>query len=218
MDTILQEIYENIVDAPKLDIDSREVVKNKVSQALAQGINAETILNQAMVTAMTKVGQYFEEEEYFVPEMLICARTMQAGLTVLRPAMVADNLKSVAKVVAGTVKGDMHDIGKNLVCMMLEGAAFEIYDLGANVDPQAFVDKVREVNADFVAMSALLTTTMPMMKVTIDALKQAGLRDKVKVLVGGAPLNDEYARNIGADGYAPDASRAVTLAKSFLSA
>ena len=217
MEPILQEIYDGIVDAPKLDVDSRELVMEKVGEALAQGFNADTILNQAMVSAMTKVGKYFEEEEYFVPEMLICARTMQAGLTILKPAMVAANLKSVGKVVAGTVKGDMHDIGKNLVCMMLEGAAFEIYDLGSNVDPQTFVNKVKEVDADFVTMSALLTTTMPMMKVTIDALAQAGLRDKVKVLVGGAPLNDEYAQKIGADGYAPDASRAVALAKSFLS-
>lgn len=210
MQPILKEIYDGIIDA------DQELVKEKVETALSQGLDAGTILNEGMVPAMTEVGRLFEEGEYFVPEMLICARAMQAGLLVLKPAMIAANLKSVGKVVTGTVKGDMHDIGKNLVCMMLEGAAFEIYDLGSDVSPQAFVDKVKEVDADFVAMSALLTTTMPNMKVTIEALKDAGLRDKVKVLVGGAPLTPKYAEEIGADGYAADASRAVALAKSLI--
>ncbi len=208
MEPILKEIYDSVIDA------DQELVKEKVAAALEQGLEAEVILNQGMVSAMTEVGRLFEEGEYFVPEMLICARAMQAGMTVLKPAMIAANLKSVGKVVAGTVKGDLHDIGKNLVCMMLEGAAFEIYDLGSDVSPQAFVEKVKEVNADLVAMSALLTTTMPNMKATIDALKEAGLRDKVKVMVGGAPLTNKYAEDIGADGYAPDASRAVALAKA----
>jgi 5-methyltetrahydrofolate--homocysteine methyltransferase len=161
-----------------------------------------------------EVGQLFEDGEYFVPEMLICARAMQAGMTVLKPAMVEENLSSAGKVVAGTVKGDLHDIGKNLVCMMLEGAAFEIYDLGSDVSPDAFVEKIKETDADVVAMSALLTTTMPNMIATIEALKEAGLRDGVKVMVGGAPLTTKYAEEIGADGYAPDASRAVALAKT----
>jgi len=210
MEPILKEIYDGIIDA------DQELVKEKVGAALSQGLDADTILNQGMVSAMTEVGRLFEEGEYFVPEMLICARAMQAGLSVLKPAMIAANLKSVGKVVAGTVKGDLHDIGKNLVCMMLEGAAFEIYDLGSDVSPQAFADKVKEVDADFVVMSALLTTTMPNMKATIEALKDAGLRDKVKVLVGGAPLTPKYAEEIGADGYAADASRAVALAKSLI--
>ncbi len=208
MEPILKEIYDSVIDA------DQDLVKEKVAAALAQGLEAETILNQGMVSAMTEVGRLFEEGEYFVPEMLICARAMQAGMVVLKPAMIAANLKSVGKVVAGTVKGDLHDIGKNLVCMMLEGAAFEIYDLGSDVSPQAFVDKVKEVDADLVAMSALLTTTMPNMKATIEALKEAGLREKVKVMVGGAPLTTKYAEDIGADGYAPDASRAVALAKT----
>ncbi len=210
MEPILKEIYDGIIDA------DQDLVKAKVADALAQGLDAGTILNEGMVPAMTEVGRLFEEGEYFVPEMLICARAMQAGLSVLKPAMIAAKLKSVGKVVAGTVKGDMHDIGKNLVCMMLEGAAFEIYDLGSDVSPQAFVEKVKEVDADFIAMSALLTTTMPNMKATIEALKEAGLRDKVKVLVGGAPLTQKYCDDIGADGYAADASRAVAVAKSLL--
>jgi len=210
MEPILKEIYDGIIDG------DQELVKEKVAAALSQSLNAGTILNEGMVPAMTEVGKLFEEGEYFVPEMLICARAMQAGLSILKPAMIAAKLKSVGKVVAGTVKGDMHDIGKNLVCMMLEGAAFEIYDLGSDVSPQAFVDKVKEVDADFVAMSALLTTTMPNMKTTIEALKEAGLRDRVKVMVGGAPLTQKYCDDIGADGYAADASRAVAVAKSLI--
>jgi 5-methyltetrahydrofolate--homocysteine methyltransferase len=210
MEPILKEIYDGIIDA------DQDLVKEKVAAALAQGLGAGKILNEGMVPAMTEVGRLFEEGEYFVPEMLICARAMQAGMVVLKPAMVAANLQSVGRVVAGTVKGDLHDIGKNLVCMMLEGAAFEIHDLGSDVTPQAFVDKVKEVNANMIAMSALLTTTMPNMKNTIELLKEAGLRDKVKVMVGGAPLTTKYALDIGADGYAPDASRAVALAKTLL--
>jgi 5-methyltetrahydrofolate--homocysteine methyltransferase len=169
-----------------------------------------------MVAAMAEVGRLFEEGEYFVPEMLIAARAMQHGLAVLKPHLASANVKSQGKVVAGTVKGDLHDIGKNLVCMMLEGAAFEIVDLGSDVTPEKFVEAVRSTGADVICMSALLTTTMPNMKTTIEALKVAGLRDKVKVMVGGAPLTDQYAREIGADGYAADASRAVALAKSLL--
>jgi 5-methyltetrahydrofolate--homocysteine methyltransferase len=141
---------------------------------------------------------------------------MQNGLAVLKPFLASANVKSQGKVVAGTVKGDLHDIGKNLVCMMLEGAAFEIVDLGSDVTPEKFVEAVRSTGADVICMSALLTTTMPNMKTTIEALKTAGLRDKVKVMVGGAPLTDQYAREIGADGYAADASRAVALARSLL--
>jgi 5-methyltetrahydrofolate--homocysteine methyltransferase len=141
---------------------------------------------------------------------------MQAGLAILKPRLAADHIQSRGKVIVGTVKGDLHDIGKNLVAMMLEGAAFEIVDLGSDVTPEKFVEAVKTSGAKIVAMSALLTTTMPSMKITIDALKSAGLRDKVKVMVGGAPLTDQYAREIGADGYSPDASRAVALATSLL--
>jgi 5-methyltetrahydrofolate--homocysteine methyltransferase len=210
MEPVIKEIYDSILNG------QQKVSSAKVQEALDQGINPAAILNDGMVAAMAEVGRLFEEGEYFVPEMLIAARAMQSGLAVLKPRLAAADVKSSGKVIAGTVKGDLHDIGKNLVCMMLEGAAFEIVDLGSDVSPEKFVEAVRTSGADIVAMSALLTTTMPYMKVTIEALKAAGLRDKVKVMVGGAPLTDQYAREIGADGYSSDASRAVALAKSLV--
>jgi 5-methyltetrahydrofolate--homocysteine methyltransferase len=165
---------------------------------------------------MAEVGKRFEEGEFYVPEMLIAARAMQSGLALLKPHLQQTDLQSSGKVVIGTVKGDLHDIGKNLVAMMLEGAGFEIIDLGTDVSPDKFVAAAREHQADFVAMSALLTTTMPNMKVTIDALQAAGIRQQVKVLIGGAPVTENFVRQVGADGYAPDASRAVAVAKSLL--
>ncbi len=210
MEPVIKEIFDSILEG------SQKVTVVKVQAALDAGINPGVILNDGMVAAMAEVGRLFEEGEYFVPEMLIAARAMQNGLAVLKPHLASANVKSQGKVVAGTVKGDLHDIGKNLVCMMLEGAAFEIVDLGSDVTPEKFVEAVRSTGADVICMSALLTTTMPNMKTTIEALKTAGLRDKVKVMVGGAPLTDQYAREIGADGYAADASRAVALAKSLL--
>ena len=210
MEPVIKEIYDSILNG------QQKVSSAKVQEALDQGINPVAILNDGMVAAMAEVGRLFEEGEYYVPEMLIAARAMQSGLAVLKPRLAAADVKSSGKVIAGTVKGDLHDIGKNLVCMMLEGAAFEIVDLGSDVSPEKFVEAVRTTGADIVALSALLTTTMPNMKVTIEALKAAGLRDKVKVMVGGAPLTDQYAREIGADGYASDASRAVALAKSLV--
>ena len=210
MEPVIKEIYDSILNG------QQKVSSAKVQEALDQGVNPAAILNDGMVAAMAEVGRLFEEGEYFVPEMLIAARAMQSGLAVLKPRLAAADVKSSGKVIAGTVKGDLHDIGKNLVCMMLEGAAFEIVDLGSDVSPERFVEAVRTTGADIVAMSALLTTTMPSMKVTIEALKAAGLRDKVKVMVGGAPLTDQYAREIGADGYSSDASRAVALAKSLV--
>jgi 5-methyltetrahydrofolate--homocysteine methyltransferase len=212
MEPILKEIYQGIIDA------EQDIVREKVQQALNMELEAGKILSEGMVPAMTEVGRLFEEGEYFVPEMLVCARAMKAGMSVLKPVMVEQNLQAVGRVVAGTVKGDLHDIGKNLVCMMLEGAAFEIYDLGSDVSPDAFVDKIKNTDANIVVLSALLTTTMPNMKNTIEALNTAGLRDKVKVMVGGAPLTQKYADDIGADGYAPDASRAVALAKRLVGA
>jgi 5-methyltetrahydrofolate--homocysteine methyltransferase len=210
MEPVIKEIYDSILEG------SQKVAVVKVQEALDKGINPGVILNDGMVAAMAEVGRLFEEGEYYVPEMLIAARAMQHGLAVLKPHLASANVKSQGKVVAGTVKGDLHDIGKNLVCMMLEGAAFEIVDLGSDVTPEKFVEAIRTTGANVVCMSALLTTTMPSMKTTIEAFKAAGLRDKVKVMVGGAPLTDQYAREIGADGYAPDASRAVALAKSLL--
>ena len=210
MEPVIKEIFDSILEG------SQKVTVVKVQQALDAGINPGVILNDGMVAAMAEVGRLFEEGEYFVPEMLIAARAMQNGLAVLKPFLASANVKSQGKVVAGTVKGDLHDIGKNLVCMMLEGAAFEIVDLGSDVTPEKFVEAVRSTGADVICMSALLTTTMPNLKTTIEALKTAGLRDRVKVMVGGAPLTDQYAREIGADGYAADASRAVALAKSLM--
>jgi 5-methyltetrahydrofolate--homocysteine methyltransferase len=210
MEQTLQQIFEGIV------VGDRTIVQEKVEEAIDTGLDAAVILNDGMIAAMAEVGRRFECEEYYMPEMLIAARAMQDGLAILKPHLQQAEVKSVGKVIAGTVHGDLHDIGKNLVCMMFEGAGFEIQDLGVNVLPEGFVDAVRSGGVDIVALSALLTTTMPNMKVTIEALDEAGLRSKVKVIVGGAPLTESYAQQIGADGYAPDASRAVTLAKSLM--
>jgi 5-methyltetrahydrofolate--homocysteine methyltransferase len=212
MEPTIQELYQSILDG------DNTTAPVKVQAALDKGIDPSVILNEGMVAAMGEVGRLFEEGEYFVPEMLISARAMQAGLGVLRPHLVSANIKAAGRVVAGTVKGDLHDIGKNLVCMMLEGAGFEIKDLGTDVSPAKFVEAVQSDNFDIIALSALLTTTMPNMKATIEALQAAGARDRVKVIIGGAPVTEAYARQIGADGYAPDASRAVSLAKSLTAA
>jgi 5-methyltetrahydrofolate--homocysteine methyltransferase len=179
-------------------------------------MDPKTLLNEGMIAAMSEVGKLFEQGEYFVPEMLISARAMQTGLQLLKPHLLKADVKSAGKVALGTVKGDLHDIGKNLVAMMLEGAGFEIQDLGTDVAPEKFVDAVRNSEVKIIAMSALLTTTMPNMKTTVDALKAAGLRDQVKIMIGGAPVTEAYARQIGADGFAPDASRAVRVAQSLL--
>jgi 5-methyltetrahydrofolate--homocysteine methyltransferase len=207
MEPILKEIYQAVIDA------DQELVKQKVQSALQQGLEAEHILKEGMIAAMQEVGRLFEEGELYVPEMLISARAMQAGMLTLKPALVKANVKSTGKIVIGTVKGDLHDIGKNLVSMMLEGAAFEVHDLGTDVTPEMFVEEVKKSGANIVAMSALLTTTMPSMKATLQALEAAGLRSQLKVIVGGAPLTAAYAEQIGADGYDPDASRAVNLVK-----
>jgi 5-methyltetrahydrofolate--homocysteine methyltransferase len=193
-----------------------ELVKVQVQHAIDEEILPEDILREGLVAAMAEVGRLFEEGEYFVPEMLIAARAMKAGLALLKPHLVQADVKPAGRVAAGTVKGDLHDIGKNLVCMMLEGAGFEIVDLGTDVTPEQFVDAVKNDSVNVVAMSALLTTTMPNMKATIDALEEAGVREDVKVMIGGAPVTDAYASEIRADGYAADASRAVALAHSLL--
>ncbi len=187
-----------------------------VQQALDAGLAPETILNDGMIAAMAEVGARYECGDIYVAEMFISAKTLQGALNVLRPHLRSANVQAKGKVVVGTVKGDMHDIGKNLVSMMLEGAGFDVLDLGSDVHPSKFVDAVSASDPDVVALSALLTTTMPSMKSTIDALAAAGLRDRVKVMVGGAPVNQEYADAIGADGYAQDASQAAALAKSLI--
>jgi 5-methyltetrahydrofolate--homocysteine methyltransferase len=209
MDPMLSNVYENILEG-----DARAVTEN-VQIALDGGIPATVILNEGMIEAMTEVGRRFEEGDYFVPEMLIAARAMQAGLGLLRPFLVADDVQPIGRVALGTVKGDLHDIGKNLVAMMVEGAGFEIQDLGTDVDPEAFIQAVRD-GATVVGLSALLTTTMPMIEKTIQAIAEAGLRDQAKIMVGGAPVTADFAQRIGADGYASDASQAAKLAKSFI--
>jgi 5-methyltetrahydrofolate--homocysteine methyltransferase len=210
MDIKLKPIYEGVIkgDAPG--------VKQDVQAALDAGIAAEDILKAGLIPAMGEVGDLFEKGDYFVPEMLVAARAMQGGLELLKPLLASAEVESTGKVVLGTVQGDLHDIGKSLVGMMLEGAGFELVDLGADVSPEKFTQAVQENQPDIVAMSALLTTTMPAMKTTIAALEGAGFRDQVKVMVGGAPITDEYAAKIGADGLAPDASRAATLAKTLV--
>ena len=206
MEATLTPIYQAILDG------DLEATKASVQAAVDGGLAAEKVLKEGMIPAMGEVGRLFEAGEYFVPEMLVSARAMQGGLTLLKPLLAAGNVKPVGKVVIGTVKGDLHDIGKNLVSIMLEGAGFEIKDLGTDVAPEKFVDAVRESGAGMVAMSALLTTTMTAMPTVIQALDDAGLRQNVKVLVGGAPVTDAYARQIGADGFASDASAAARVA------
>ncbi|HJM56961.1 MAG TPA: corrinoid protein [Planctomycetota bacterium] len=189
------------------------VAREVTEQALAAGHDPLKIVNEYMTPAMDEVGRRFEANEYFVPELLLSARAMKAGLELIRPLLTAGENQSAGRVVIGTAKGDLHDIGKNLVAALLEGAGFEVEDLGVNVDPQAILSAIRENGADIVALSALLTTTMPSMRLTIDTLQEAGLRDQVKVLVGGAPVTQEFADEIGADGYGSNAVAAVELAK-----
>ncbi len=209
MEAQLKTVYEGVLEG---DMGG---VQAAVQAALAGGISAADILQQGLIAAMGEVGRLFEEGEYFVPEMLIAARAMKAGLAILQPLLVDSGVESAGKVAIGTVKGDLHDIGKNLVGMMLEGAGFEIVDLGTDVPPEKFV-AAAQAGANVIGLSALLTTTMPSMETTIKAIEAAGLREQVKVIIGGAPVTAEYARQIGADGFAPDASQAVTLAKSLL--
>jgi 5-methyltetrahydrofolate--homocysteine methyltransferase len=189
---------------------------DEVSVALEKGIPAGKILQQACIPAMIEVGRLFEASEIFVPEMLVSARAMQFALDKLRPHLVEEDIKATGKVVMGTVSGDLHDIGKNLVCIMLEGSGFEVIDLGTDVPPETFVEAVKTHQPDAVGMSALLTTTMPSMQKTLLALQEAGVRAKVKVLVGGAPVTQDYAEKIGADGFAPDASSATRKLRELL--
>ena len=211
MDQTLEPIYKAVL------IGDKDAATENVQAALDAGKDAGVILQEGLIPAMEEVGQLFEAGEYYVPEMLIAARAMQAGLALLKPLLVDSDIKPTGKVAIGTVKGDLHDIGKNLVGMMLEGAGFEIYDLGTDVPPEKFIGVINEEEVDILAMSALLTTTMPMMETTIKAVDEAGLRDAVKIIIGGAPVTNEYAEKIGADGFAPDASQAASLAKTLVS-
>jgi 5-methyltetrahydrofolate--homocysteine methyltransferase len=204
-----KQIYQNVIEGNVREVEAG------VKAALAEGIQADVILNETLIAAMDQVGCLFEEGDLFVPEMLVSARAMQAGLNLLKPYLASTDARSAGKVAIGTIKGDLHDIGKNLVAMMLEGAGFEIIDLGVDVAPEAFVDAVHE-GAQIIGMSALLTTTMSNMSLVVNALNAAGLRDQVKIMIGGAPVTPEFATSIGVDGFAPDASSATRVARQLL--
>ena len=206
----LDALYEAILDG-----EAADAVEN-VKSLLAGNHSAESVLNEACIPAMDEVGQLFEEGKLFVPEMLIAARAMQAALDILRPLLVAENVQVLGKVVLGTVTGDMHDIGKNLVAMMLEGAGFEVIDIGTDVSPEAFYQAVIENQPDVLGMSALLTTTMASITPIIDKLNAENVRKDVKIVIGGAPVTQDFAQKVGADGYADDAASAVRVVKSLL--
>ena len=188
-------------------------VKALVEQALAEGVDAKVILNEGLLDGMSIIGGKFKRNEVFVPEVLVAARAMNAGMAILEPKLIEIGNEPIGKAVIGTVKGDLHDIGKNLVVMMYKGAGFEVIDLGVDVEPATFIAKAEEVGADVIGMSALLTTTMQNMKETIDLLNEKGLRDKYIVMIGGAPINDSFAEEIGADFYTADAASAAEVAK-----
>ena len=207
-----QKLYDAIVDG------NAPAAQNAVQEALNEGVDPQTLLSDTMIPAMDEVGRLFETSEYFVPELLIAARAMKAGLTLIRPLLADAGTAPAGRVVIGTVRGDLHDIGKNLVAAMLEGGGFEVIDLGVDVGPDRFVDAIKTNAPQIVCLSALLTTTMPGMKTTIDALKAAGVRNRVKVLIGGAPVTQRYADEIGADGFSDNASGAVRMARSLAAA
>jgi methylmalonyl-CoA mutase cobalamin-binding domain/chain len=207
---ILQGLYDETLvgNAPR--------VKELTEAGLEDGMGPETLLYDALIPSLEEVGARFERGDYFVPEMLIAARAMQGALDILRPLLAETGAKPIGTMVIGTVKGDVHDIGKNLVNIMMEGAGFTVIDLGVNVAPETFVQQIQEHEPELVGFSAFLTTTMPMFKANLNSIEKAGLRDKVIVMVGGAPVTQEYADAVGADGYAADASTAVRKAKELL--
>ena len=202
--------------AEQLYIGDDNDVSELTQKALDEGLQPAEVLRGGLLAGMDRVGVGFRDDKLFVPEVLIAARAMHAGMAILRPLLVGGEISFTGKVVIGTVEGDLHDIGKNLVAMMLEGGGFEIVDIGTDVPPDGFVEAIKEEEPDLVGMSALLRTTMQSMKRTIVALEEAGLRENLKVIVGGAPVTQEFANEIGADGYAPDAGSAVELARSII--
>jgi len=208
----LKQIAENLIKG------NAAKVKELTQKAVDEGENVEKILNEGLLAGMSTVGDKFKKNEFYVPEVLIAARAMKAGMEILKPLLTEKKIKGAGTVILGTVKGDLHDIGKNLVGMMLEGAGFEVIDLGIDVPPEKFIEEIKKTNAQIVGMSALLTTTMPAMKDVIAALTKEGVRKNVKVMIGGAPVTQEYADEIGADGYAPDAASAVDKAKELITA
>jgi methylmalonyl-CoA mutase cobalamin-binding domain/chain len=207
---ILKGLYDNTL------IGNAPEVKQLTETGVADGMDPESMLYDALIPSLEEVGARFERGDFFVPEMLIAARAMQGALDILRPLLAETGAQTVGTYVMGTVKGDVHDIGKNLVNIMLEGAGFTVHDLGVNVAPEVFIDAINEHKPDIVGFSAFLTTTMPMFKANINALEKAGIRDNVIVMVGGAPVTQEYADKVGADAYAPDASTAVRMAKDLI--
>jgi 5-methyltetrahydrofolate--homocysteine methyltransferase len=210
--SLLENLRKSVIDG---DLDATQ---DQVHKALEENFPPEKILTDGLISAMTEVGRMFEAGDFYVPEMLVSARAMKAGLAILRPHLAAANIQAIGKVVIGTVQGDLHDIGKNLVGMMLEGAGFEVIDLGVDVSPEKYVRAVQEHHPDLVGCSALLTTTMTRMRDIVLALQAVGLRDSVKVMIGGAPVTDQYARDIGADSYAPDAASAAQRARELMRA
>lgn len=209
MNAILEAIYQNILDGKK------HIVEEYVRQGLADGIHPNEILNEAMIIAMDEVGRKYEIGDYYVPEMLVAAQAMQSGMVVLRPTLIKSGVRPLGKVALGTVKGDLHDIGKNLVALMLEGAGFQVIDLGVDINEDKYLEAVRS-GVQIIGISSLLTTTMPQMKTIIEELSKKGLREKVKIMVGGAPVTQNFATQIKADGYASNANGAVTLARELI--
>ncbi len=209
-DELLGELYDKTL------VGNGPAVLDLTTQGLAQGFGPETLLYEALIPALEEVGARFERGDFFVPEMLIAGKAMAGALDILRPLLAETGAEAIGTVVMGTVKGDVHDIGKNLVNIMFEGAGFQVIDLGVQVAPEKFIEAIKQHKPDIVGFSAFLTTTMPMFKANINALTKAGLRDEVIVMVGGAPVTQEYADVVGADGYAADASAAVVKAKELL--
>lgn len=209
---MIEEVYAKIATGDLLGI------AETVAAALDAGIEPSDILNKGMISAMQEVGDKFENEEIYIPEMLLAAKTMQTGLDVLTPKLVNTDVKPIGKILIGTVKGDLHDIGKNLVGVIMKGSGFEVKDMGVDVTPEMFIEEIKNFKPDFVGLSALLTTTMPAMQQTIDAFSDAGIREEFVVMVGGAPVNQEFADKIGADLFAANAAAAAKLAKEKLAA
>ncbi|MGQ9695221.1 MAG: corrinoid protein [Thermodesulfobacteriota bacterium] len=199
-----------------ISMGKMEEVKALTQRALDGGVTPAKILQEGLIKAMDRIGLLFKNNEIYIPEVLIAARAMHAGLDVLRPILAKSTTTAAAKVILGTVRGDLHDIGKNLVGMMLEGGGFEVVDLGIDVSPEKFLESARDKEAQVIGMSALLTTTMLQMKTTIDLIKAAGLQEEIKTIIGGAPVTAEFAQKIGADGYAPDAASAVQVVKGLV--
>ncbi|MFW6119760.1 MAG: corrinoid protein [Petrotogales bacterium] len=208
--SLMEELKSSVVNT------SPEASKQLTEQALSEGYDAKKILDEALIPGMDEVGRLFKEGDYFVPEVLVAAKAMHASMDIIEPLLVKGGVKKVGKVIAGTIEGDLHDIGKNLVCMMLKGAGFEVIDLGVDVKPDDFVKAVQEKRPEFLLISALLTSTMINMPNVMTALKNEGVRDKVKVIIGGAPVSESYAQEIGADGYSEDSTGAVELLRELI--